>query len=125
MVREPRRRDPSYPQWEFDVVNAIGDKAIDNEGMVQVAENLRLSFLYLVPKLVRDGSVPLRVIRDTRAIDVRLPVDRDDDHLIRGYEGRPPSYFVCGPLIFSPLMREAVSRPTSEAKGGRGSRDDS
>src|SRR5262249_41485571 len=109
MVREPRRRDTSYPLKEFDVVTAIGDKAIDNEGMVQVADNLRLSFLYLVPRLARDGSVPLRVIRDGRTIDVRLPVDRDDDRLIRGYEGKPPSYFVCGPLVFSPVMREAVS----------------
>jgi S1-C subfamily serine protease len=109
MVREPRRRDASYPLKEFDVVTAIGDKAIDNQGMVQVADNLRLSFLYLVPRLARDGSVPLSVIRAGRVIDVRLPVDRDDDRLIRGYEGKPPSYFVCGPLVFSPAMREAVS----------------
>jgi S1-C subfamily serine protease len=109
MVREPRRRDASYPLKEFDVVTAIGDKAIDNEGMVQVADNLRLGFLYLVPRLARDGSVPLRVIRAGRAIDVRLPVDRDDDRLIRGYEGKPPTYFVCGPLVFSPVRREAVS----------------
>jgi S1-C subfamily serine protease len=109
MVREPRRRDASYPLKEFDVAIAIGDKAIDNEGMVQVAGNLRLSFLYLVPRLARDGSVAIKVIRDGRTIDVRLPVDRDDDHLIRGREGKPPSYFVCGPLVFSPVMREAVS----------------
>jgi S1-C subfamily serine protease len=109
MVRQPRRCDASYPLKEFDVITAIGDKAIDNEGMVQVADNLRLSFLYLVPRLVRDGSVPLRVIRDGRTIDARLPVDRDNDRLIRGYEGRPPSYFVCGPLVFSPVIREAVS----------------
>jgi hypothetical protein len=42
-------------------------------------------------------------------MEVRLPVDRVEDHLIRGYEGKPPSYFVCGPLVFSPVMREAVS----------------
>ena len=61
MVREPRRRESSYPLKEFDVVTAIGDNAIDNEGMVQVRDNLRLSFLYLVPKLARDGTVPIRV----------------------------------------------------------------
>ena len=42
-------------------------------------------------------------------MDVRLPVGRDDDRLIRGYNGKPPSYFVCGPLVFSPVMRDAVS----------------
>ena len=55
MVREPRHRDASYPLKEFDVATAIGDKAIDNEGMVQVGDNLRLSFLYLVPKLRATG----------------------------------------------------------------------
>jgi hypothetical protein len=109
MVREPRRRDPSYPLREFDVLTAIGDTAIDNEGMIQVGDNLRLSFLYLVPKLARDGSVPIRVVRAGRAIDGRLPVSRDDDHLLRGYEGKAPSYFVCGSLVFSPVMREAVA----------------
>jgi hypothetical protein len=109
MVREPRRRDPSYPLLEFDGVTAIGDKAIDNEGMIQVSDNLRLSFLYFVPKLARDGSVPIRVIRAGRTIDGRLPVSRDDEHLIRGYAGRTPSYFVCGCLVFSPVMREAVA----------------
>src|SRR5262249_29892775 len=109
MVRQPRHRDTSYPLKEFDVVTAIGDKAIDNEGMIQVSDNLRLSFLYLVPRLVRDGSVPIRVVRAGRTLDAHLPVSRDDDRLIRGYEGKTPSYFVCGCLVFSPVMREAVS----------------
>jgi S1-C subfamily serine protease len=109
MVREPRHRDASYPLQEFDVVTSIGNKAIDNEGMIQAAGGLRLSFLYLVPKLARNGSVPIRVVRAGRTIEGRLPVSLDDDHLIRGYEGRIPSYFVCGPLVFSPVMREAVS----------------
>ena len=109
MVREPRHRDASYPLQEFDVVTAIGDKAIDNEGMIQAAGGLRLSFLYLVPKLARDGSVPIRLVRAGRTLEGRLPVSRDDDHLIRGYEGKTPSYFVCGSLVFSPVMREAVS----------------
>jgi S1-C subfamily serine protease len=109
VVREPRRRDAAYPLKEFDVVTAIGDKAIDNEGMVQVGDNLRLSFLYLVPKLARDGTVPIRLVRAGKPMEVRLPVGRDDDHLIQGYKGKHPSYFVCGPLVFSPVMREAVS----------------
>src|SRR5262249_53360157 len=82
---------------------------IDNEGMIQVSDNLRLSFLYLVPRLVRDGSVPIRVVRAGRTLDAHLPVSRDDDRLIRGYEGKTPSYFVCGCLVFSPVMREAVA----------------
>jgi S1-C subfamily serine protease len=109
MVREPRRRESTYPLKEFDVITAIGENPIDNEGMVQVRDNLRLSFPYLVPKLARDGMVPLRIVRDGRILSVRLPVDRDDDRLLRGYDGRQPSYFVCGPLVFSPVMADSVS----------------
>ncbi len=109
MVREPRRHDSTYPLQEFDVVTAIGDKPIDNEGMVQVRDNLRLSFCYLVPKLAKDGSVPLQVFRAGSTREVRVPVERTDDRLIRSYDGRQPSYFVAGPLVFSPVMADALS----------------
>ena len=109
MIREPRRRESTYPLKEFDVITAIGDNPIDNEGMIQVRDNLRLSFPYLVPKLARDGTVPLRIRREGRDLSVRLPVDRDDDRLLRGYDGRQPSYFVCGPLVFSPVMADSAS----------------
>ena len=54
LVREPNRRDASYPLKEFDIVTRIGTHEIDNEGMVQVEDNLRLSFMSQVPKLVRE-----------------------------------------------------------------------
>ena len=59
MVREPKRRDPSYPLKEFDILTRIGTHEIDNEGMIQAAENLRLSFMSQVPKLVKNGTVPV------------------------------------------------------------------
>jgi S1-C subfamily serine protease len=109
MVREPRRRESTYPLREFDVVTTIGDKPVDNEGMVQIRDNLRLSFMYLVPKLVRDGTVPLRVFRSGQEREVRVPADRHADRLFRRYDGRQPSYFVCGSLVFSPVMADAAS----------------
>ena len=58
MVREPMRRDPSYPLKEFDILTRIGTHEIDNEGMIQAHDNLRLSFMSQVPKLVAqwDGA---------------------------------------------------------------------
>ena len=109
MVREPRRREASYPLQEVDVVTAIGDKAIDNEGMIQSTGNLRLSVPLPGAQAGADDSVPIRVVRAGRTIDTRLPVSRDDDHLIRGYEGKMPSYFVYGSLVFSPVIREALA----------------
>jgi S1-C subfamily serine protease len=108
MVRRPGRDDAAYPLRTWDVITRIGTSAIDNEGMVQVAENLRLPFLYLVPKLAAGGTVPVSVLRDGKEQTVRLPVALGDLNVIRGYSGESPSYFVCGPLVFSPAMAEAL-----------------
>ncbi len=87
----------------------IGTREIDNEGMVEVEDNLRLSFISQVPKLARDGTVPVTVLRAGKTFEVALPVSRQPDRLLRGYEGRYPSYFVCGPLVFSPAVSDAIS----------------
>jgi S1-C subfamily serine protease len=110
MVREPKRRDPSYPLKEFDILTRIGTHEIDNEGMIQAQDNLRLSFMSQVPKLVqKDGTVPVSVLRSGKMIEVALPVSREPDLLLKNYDGRYPSYFVCGPLVFSPAVSNAVS----------------
>jgi S1-C subfamily serine protease len=109
MVREPKRRDPSYPLKEFDILTRIGTHEIDNEGMIQAEDNLRLSFMSQVPKLARNGTVPVSVLRAGKTIEVALPVSRENDHLLRGYDGSYPSYFVCGPLVFSPMAGNAIA----------------
>jgi S1-C subfamily serine protease len=109
MVRRPERAEPSYPLREYDVITRIGDRAIDGEGMVQVEENLRLPFTYMVPKLAQDDCVPAVVLRQGKQTSVRLPVVKGERRLIRSYTGEPPSYFVVGPLVFSPVMSQAVS----------------
>ncbi len=109
MVREPKLRDASYPLKEFDILTRIGTHEIDNEGMIQAEGNLRLSFMSQVPKLARNGTVPVSVLRAGKTIDVALPVSRESDHLLRGYDGSYPSYFVCGPLVFSPVAGTAIA----------------
>ncbi len=109
MVREPKRRDPSYPLKEFDILTRIGTHEIDNEGMIQADDNLRLSFMSQVPKLVKNGTVPVSIVRAGKTVEVALPVSCEPDRLLRGYDGRYPSYFVCGPLTFSPVVSNAIS----------------
>ena len=49
------------------------------------------------------------MLRAGKTIEVALPVSREPDQLLRGYDGRYPSYFVCGPLVFSPVVSNAIS----------------
>ena len=50
----------------------------------------------------------LSLLRAGKSLDVALPVSRDPGRLLRGYEGRYPSYFVCGPLVFSPVVTDTA-----------------
>lgn len=102
LVRTPASAEPSYPLKRGDIITRIGTYDIDNDSMIRVKENLRLSFLYAVPKLVARERVPLTVLRQGRSQTIELPVLRERHMLLRSLEGKYPSYFVYGPLVFSP-----------------------
>jgi S1-C subfamily serine protease len=109
MVRKPAKADSTYPLRERDVVTHIGGVAVDNDGMVDYDGGLRLSFMALIPRLAKGGSLPIRLIREGKPHEVGLPVTRDDDRLLRPYRGQYPSYFVLGLLVFSPAIEDAVT----------------
>jgi hypothetical protein len=84
------------------VLTRIGTYDVDNDGMVRVKDNLRLAYHYVVPRLAKEGRVPVTVLRqgETKALD--LPVTRNARALLRPLNGAYPSYFVYGPLVFTP-----------------------
>ncbi len=99
-------KDPLKP---FDVLVKIGDHEIDNVGMVKIKDNLRLKFNYLLQKLVKDGKVPMTIVREGKAMTIDLPATPKHTMLINTLKGRYPSYFVYGPLVFSPVTSELVA----------------
>jgi S1-C subfamily serine protease len=108
LVREPRKSDASYPLREGDIVTHVGKTEVDNEGLVDYQDNLRLPFTSLVPRLAERGPVPIRLIRDGKRLEACMVATCEDDRLIKPYRGRYPSYFVHGPLVFSPAIEEAI-----------------
>ncbi len=109
LVRPPERRGADYPLHEFDVLTKIGTYEVNNDGRVRLENDARVRFLTLVPRLARRGAVPLTVLRGGKEVAVALPVTTRDNRLIREYEGEKPSYFIHGPLVFSPVKGEAIS----------------
>ena len=109
LVHTPDHADADYPLKEWDLITRIGDHEIDNTGLVKVNGDLRLRFQYYVQKLVQDGRVPLSVVRKGKALDVRVPVTSRSEMLIRSLQGKYPSYFVYGPLVFSPVTSEFLA----------------
>jgi len=102
------RPTPGFPLKEFDVITKIGDSPVDNFGNVQISNGLRVSFLYLVPKLTKGKTVPITIHRDGQSMPATLPVNYDDPYVIRGYNGEPLSYFVHGPMLFVPAKLDDV-----------------
>jgi S1-C subfamily serine protease len=109
VVHQPFSTDTAYPLKEWDVITKIGDTRIDNEGMIKMNTNLRVLFKYLIQKIAKNGKVALTVVRAGKTLAVEVPVTSTRPMLIPILEGTYPSYFVCGPLVFSNATMQFVS----------------
>ncbi len=109
VVHAPNPADPTDPLRPFDLITKIGGHDIDNTGMVKINDGLRLRFQYLIQKVVKDNKVPLTVIRQGKTMTIDLPVKSHYPTLIEPLRGKYPSYFVYGPLVFSPVTTELAS----------------
>jgi S1-C subfamily serine protease len=114
IVHTPATSKADYPLKTWDLVTSIGNKDIDNVGMVKLKDNLRLNFQYMIQKTARNGNVPLSIVRQGKPMKIDLPVTSHWPMLIESFQGRYPSFFVYGPLVFSSASREfcaALERP--------------
>src|SRR5450631_1053517 len=102
VVHHPAHTDAAYPLKEWDIVTRIGDAPIDNQGMVKIDKDLRVSFGYLIQQVASNGKLPLTVVRAGRTLAVQLPVSAEHPTLVTDLRGTYPSYFIYGPLVFSP-----------------------
>lgn len=114
MIIETRRDDPDYPLRPWDVITAIGDYDIDNAGMVKIDDNLRLQFRYLVPRLASDGTVAVSVYRQGESLMLDVPIQAGANKLVKFLGGDPPSYFIYGPLVFTPVYAGYARRLSAE-----------
>lgn len=102
VVNRPYRDDAAYPLKKWDVITKIGSTPLDDEGMIDAGGGLRVWFAYLVQKLVRNGRVPLTIMRQGKTRRIELPVSPDRPLVEPYLNGHYPSYFIYGPLVFSP-----------------------
>jgi S1-C subfamily serine protease len=109
VVHRPAHSDAAYPLKEWDVVSRIGNAPIDNQGMVKIDKDLRVSFGYLIQQVASNGKLPLTVVRGGKTLAVQLPVSAEHPTLVTDLRGAYPSYFVYGPLVFSPATWQLVS----------------
>lgn len=107
VVEAPDADDSPLQPW--DLITRIGGREVDNTGMVTVEGDLRLRFQYLIQKVAKNGQVLLTVVRKGKDVKIELPVSEKRPMLVESLKGRYPSYFIYGPLVFSPVTAEFLS----------------
>jgi S1-C subfamily serine protease len=108
IVHLPDQNSASYPLKQWDVITHIAEKPIDDEGMVSIRNNLRVSFRYLIQQTAHDGTVPLTIVRAGKTEQLQMPVPRHRPLLIDSLQGDYPSYFILGPVVFERATLEAL-----------------
>ena len=59
-------------------------------------------------KVARDGKVPLTIVRNAKVLDVQVPAPARLPQVIPDLETNYPSYFICGPVVFSEATKDFV-----------------
>ena len=108
VVNKPARSTPDYPLKEWDVITKIGEMSVDDQGMIKLNDDLRVQFLYLIQKIAKDGKIPLTVVRAGKELQIELPVSTKRPQVIPDLENDYPSYFICGPVVFSGATKSFV-----------------
>ena len=119
VVHRPFRTEAGYPLKEWDVITAIGDTRIDDQGMVTLGDDLRVRFQYLIQSVARNGTVALTLLRGGKMLSVALPLVHDRPYLVRQLSGAYPEYFIYGPLVFSRATLEHLQSVYSPAMFAR------
>lgn len=120
VVHRPFRSDAGYPLKAWDVITQIAATPIDDQGMIKLGANLRVSFHYLVQQVVVNGKVPLSIVRAGKPQQIQLPVAADYPALIPELNGEYPPYFIYGPLVFSKATLEFFAFASNNAAMMRG-----
>jgi len=101
IVTKPDDAVPNNPLKKWDVITKIADTSVDDQGMINLDNNLRVFFKYLIQKTIKDDKVPMTVIRAGKEMRINMPVLKKHPRLIPDLNGAYPSYFVYGPMVFS------------------------
>jgi len=101
IVSKPAETNDDYPLKRWDLITQIGNTPVDDEGMVHLTDDLRVYFKYMIQKDATNGTVPLTVLRAGKELKVNVPLVSNRPMLMPFINGGYPSYFVCGPVVFS------------------------
>ncbi len=91
-----------------DVVTAIDDVAIENDGSVEFRPGERTSLNYLVQRKYLNDTISVKILRngEVKTVNVKLNVPMNSTRLVpfEQYD-TAPTYYITGGLVFAPLTK--------------------
>lgn len=91
-----------------DVVMAIEDVQIENDGSIEFRPGERTSLNYIVQKKFINDPITIRILRngEIKNLKAKLTVTMNSTRLVpfEQYD-TPPTYFISGGLVFAPLTK--------------------
>jgi len=99
------------------VLAKIGDTSVDDQGMVKLKDNVKVSFNYRLQKDAAAGAIAMTVVRGGKEIAVKVPVTRGKPLLFRWLNGDSPQYFIYGPIVFSVATEDFLQSQVSGKDG--------
>jgi S1-C subfamily serine protease len=109
VVRRPYPGEGANPLKEWDVITQIADAPVDDQGMIHIQGDLRVSFRYLVQKVAKNGTVPLIIVRAGQPLKVAPRIASGRPNLIPELKGDYPPYFIYGPVVFSKATAQFIN----------------
>lgn len=113
VINVPFSEDASYPLKKWDIITKIGPAKVDDQGMVKIEGGLRLRLAYMAQKVAKGGKLPLTIVRSGVEREIELPVTSKNPRVISALKGEYPSYFICGPMVFSVATEDLIGALTS------------
>ena len=94
-----------------DVIMAIEDTNIENDGSIEFREGERTSLNYIVQKKFINDWISVKILRngEIQNIKIKLTVPMNSTRLVpfEQYD-TPPAYYITGGLIFAPLTKNYI-----------------
>jgi S1-C subfamily serine protease len=115
VVRTPYSGATGNPLREWDLITEMGGTPVNDQGLVALSGNLKVSFRYLAQRHARDGKVPVTVIREGKARKLEIPVPPWRPLLIPSLEGETPQWFIYGALPFTAASYQLAALLTRNA----------
>ena len=91
-----------------DVILAINNTNIDNDGTITVNKDLRLSASHLITKQYIGDVIEVKLLRNKKEMDVKVYLNHAigyDDLVARRQYGISPTYYIYAGLVFQPLTQ--------------------